>query len=119
MKSNGKPRVNGKTPRCGRRRERRWTPTRAKAQDTRASPNSLETHIVRKLWGIGHLRAHSPWSNGWMEGAIASFRLRLCLILQFYDVVVIRFNSEIMVIVVPITLHTTKPCWRQEAFLSL
>jgi len=40
MKSNGRwRRVNGKTSRCGRRRERRWTPTRAKAQDTRASPN--------------------------------------------------------------------------------
>jgi len=24
-----------------------WTPTEAKAQDTRASPNSLETHLVR------------------------------------------------------------------------
>ncbi len=41
-------RVDGITPRYGRQRERRWTPTRAKAQDTRASPNSLETHIVRK-----------------------------------------------------------------------
>jgi len=39
MKFNGKPRrVNGKTPRHGRQRERRWTPTRAVAQDTRASP---------------------------------------------------------------------------------
>src|SRR6218665_1621055 len=46
MKSNGRGRVNGKTPRYGRRRERRWTPTRAKAQDI--SPNSLETHPVRK-----------------------------------------------------------------------
>ena len=31
-------RVNGKTPIYGRRRERRWTPTRTEAQDTRASP---------------------------------------------------------------------------------
>src|SRR6218665_4217185 len=56
-----------KTPRCGRRRERCWTPTRAKAQDTRASPNSLETHLVRKTVR-GHLRELSPWSNGWMDG---------------------------------------------------
>src|SRR6218665_1361386 len=38
-----------KTPRYGMRREGRWTPTRAKAQDTRASPYtaySLETHPV-------------------------------------------------------------------------
>ena len=41
-------RENGKTLRYGRRRQRRWTPTWAKAQDTRASPNSLETHLVRK-----------------------------------------------------------------------
>jgi len=73
MKSNGRWRtVNGKTPRYGRRRERRWTPTRAKAQDTitRASPNSLETHLARKWRDIGHLRALSPWSNGWMGGWI-------------------------------------------------
>ena len=48
--------------------KRRWTPTWAKAQDTRAcSPNSLETHLVRKRADIVHLRALSPWSNGWME----------------------------------------------------
>src|SRR6218665_3788936 len=34
----------------GRRREGRWTPIRAKAQDTRANPNSWETHLVRKGW---------------------------------------------------------------------
>ena len=69
MKSNGRwRRVNGKTPRYGRRRERRWTPTRAKAQDTRASPNSLEAHLVRKRGDIGPLQALSPWSNGWMDG---------------------------------------------------
>jgi len=34
--------VNENTQRYGRRRERRWTTTRAKAQDTKASPNSLE-----------------------------------------------------------------------------
>ena len=50
----------------GRRREGRWTPTRAKAQDTRASPYRLETHLVRKWGDIGHLRALSPWSDGWM-----------------------------------------------------
>src|SRR6218665_3528491 len=46
----------------GRQRERQWTPTRAKALlDTRDSPNSLETHLVRKRWDIGLLRAMSPW----------------------------------------------------------
>src|SRR6218665_2202695 len=44
----------------GRRREGRWTPIRAKAQDTRANPNSWETHLVRKSWDIGLLRALSP-----------------------------------------------------------
>src|SRR6218665_294668 len=44
----------------GRRREGRWTPIRAKAQDTRANPNSWETHRVRKRWDIGLLRALSP-----------------------------------------------------------
>src|SRR6218665_931309 len=43
----------------GRRREGRWTPIRAKAQDTRANPNSWETHLVRKSWDIGLLRALS------------------------------------------------------------
>src|SRR6218665_588997 len=41
----------------GKRREGRWTPVRAKAQDTRANPNSWETHLVRKRWYIGLLRA--------------------------------------------------------------
>src|SRR6218665_763461 len=36
------------------------TPIRAKAQDTRANPNSWETHLVRKRWDIGLLRALSP-----------------------------------------------------------
>src|SRR6218665_980993 len=44
----------------GRRREGRWTPIRAKTQDTRANPNSWETHLVRKRWGIGLLRALNP-----------------------------------------------------------
>src|SRR6218665_1011005 len=44
----------------GRRRERRWTSIRAKAQDTRANPNSWKTHLVRKRWDIGLLRALSP-----------------------------------------------------------
>src|SRR6218665_972850 len=43
----------------GKRREGRWTPIRAKALDTRANPNSWETHIVRKRWFIGLLRALS------------------------------------------------------------
>src|SRR6218665_2351525 len=41
----------------GKRREGRWTPIRAKAQDTRANPNSWETHLLRKRWDIGLLRA--------------------------------------------------------------
>src|SRR6218665_1411221 len=41
-------------------REGRWTPIRAKAQDTRANHNSWETHLVRKRWDIGLLRALSP-----------------------------------------------------------
>src|SRR6218665_1236913 len=43
----------------GKRREGRWTPIRVKAQDTRANPNSWETHLVRKRWDIGLLRALS------------------------------------------------------------
>src|SRR6218665_2956267 len=37
------------------------------AEDTRTSPNSLETHPVRKRGHIGHLRALSPWINVWMD----------------------------------------------------
>src|SRR6218665_3415977 len=44
----------------GRRREGRWTPIRAKAQDTRANPNSWKTHLVRKRWDIGLLWALNP-----------------------------------------------------------
>ena len=33
---------------------------RAKAQDTRANPNGWVTHLVMKIWDIGHLRALSP-----------------------------------------------------------
>src|SRR6218665_2441736 len=44
----------------GRRKEGRWTPIRAKAQDTRTNPNSWETHLVRKRWDIGLLQALSP-----------------------------------------------------------
>ena len=40
---------------------KRRTPIRAKAQDTRANPNSWETHLVRKRWNIGLLRALSLW----------------------------------------------------------
>ena len=45
----------------GRRREGRWTPIWAKAQDTKANPNSWETHLVRKRWDIRLLRALSLW----------------------------------------------------------
>ena len=43
----------------GKRREGRWIPIRAKAQDTRANPNSWETHLVSMRWDIGLLRAWS------------------------------------------------------------
>src|SRR6218665_4021093 len=43
----------------GKRREGRWTPLRAKAQDTRANHNSWKTHLVRKRWDIGLLQALS------------------------------------------------------------
>src|SRR6218665_1202055 len=42
-----------------KRREGRWTPIRTKAQDTRANPNSWETHLERKRWDIELLRALS------------------------------------------------------------
>src|SRR6218665_3901571 len=45
----------------GRRREGQWTPIRAKAQDTKANSNSWKTHLVRKRWDIGLLRALSLW----------------------------------------------------------
>src|SRR6218665_1333417 len=59
LKSNGRYERMENT-KYGRRREGRWTPTRAKAQGTRANPNSWETHLVRKRWDIGLLRALSP-----------------------------------------------------------
>src|SRR6218665_3269036 len=43
----------------GMRREGRWTLIRVKAQDTIANPNCWETHLVRKRWDIGLLRALS------------------------------------------------------------
>ena len=61
MKFNGRGRrANGKTQRYGRWRESRRTPTRGKVQDTRASPNSLETHLVRKWGDNEHQRAVGP-----------------------------------------------------------
>ena len=42
-----------------KRREGRWTPIRAKAQDTSANPNSWKTHLLRKRWDTGLLRALS------------------------------------------------------------
>jgi len=38
-----------------------------KAMDTNTGGKSLETHLLRKWRDIGHLRALSPWSNGWMD----------------------------------------------------
>src|SRR6218665_592492 len=47
--------------RLRRRREGRWTPIRAKAQDPRVNPNSWETHLVRERWDIVLLRSLNPW----------------------------------------------------------
>ena len=67
MKSHGMwRRVNGKTPRYGMRKERWWT--LAKAQDTRASPNSLENHLMRK-WGT--LDTYGRWAHGAIDGWIS------------------------------------------------
>src|SRR6218665_2445852 len=59
LKSNGRQERMENT-KHGRRREGRWTPIRVKAEDTRANPNSWETHLVRKRWYIGLLWALSP-----------------------------------------------------------
>jgi len=68
-KSNGKRRrVHGKITEI-------WQ-LKGKAMDTNTggSPgyqnqhDSLESHLVRKWGDIGHLRALSPWINGWMDG---------------------------------------------------
>ena len=56
-----------KTPRYGRRWEKWWTPTWAKAQDTRASPDSLETHLVRKWGDISTPTGAEPMEQ-WMDG---------------------------------------------------
>jgi len=43
---------------------RRWTPTRAVAQDTRATSNSLETHLVMKC---GALDINGLWDQEYTE----------------------------------------------------
>src|SRR6218665_1779050 len=65
----------------GKRRKGRWTPIQAKAQDTRANPNSWETHLVRKRWCIGLLRALSlrimmMMMNNAIGGAPTNYRRR-------------------------------------------
>src|SRR6218665_2839268 len=67
----------------GKRREGQWTPIRAKAQDTRANPNSWETHLVRKRWDIGLLRALSPGIMMMMTIQINELELELELEDQF------------------------------------
>src|SRR6218665_1744259 len=66
----------------GKRREGRWTPIRAEAQDTRANPNSWETHLVRKNWDIGLLRALNPWLMVMMM-MMVQIIIRLNLTLNF------------------------------------
>src|SRR6218665_3002884 len=64
-------RVNGNT-KYGKRREGRWTPIRAKTQNTRANPNSWETHLVRKRWDIAHYSTEGArWSSG-IDAAIGA-----------------------------------------------
>src|SRR6218665_451640 len=66
--------------------EGRWTPIRAKAQDTKANPNSWETHLVRKRWDIGLLlRALGLWimitmmmMNNYCEGLGLNCKLHYC-----------------------------------------
>jgi len=43
-------------------------------QDTRASPNSLETYQLRKWGHIRYLRALSQRSNGWMDGWMNGYK---------------------------------------------
>jgi len=74
----------------GRRRKRRRTTTTAKAQDTRASPNSLETHRVRRWEDIGHLGTLSPWSNGWMDGSFITSHY----ITNTYNTIEIKFITR-------------------------
>src|SRR6218665_2662588 len=77
----------------GRRREGRWTPIRAKAQDTRANPKSWETHLVRKRWDIGLLRALSPRIMMMMMMMIKILKaIRLCIGSQRSSA---RMNSDI------------------------
>src|SRR6218665_1195819 len=79
LKSNGRYERMENT-KYGRRREGRWTPIRAKAQDTRVNPKSWETHLVRKRWDIGLLRALSPWIMMMMmttKSSIKSLKMKL------------------------------------------
>src|SRR6218665_889164 len=75
----------------GRRREGRWTPIRAKAQDTRANPNSWETHLVRKRWDIELLRALSPgimmmmMMNLYMQAYIIHLRTAIIISVDLFE----------------------------------
>ena|SRR6218665_158903 len=62
----------------GRRREGRWTPIRAKAQDTRANPSSWETHQVRKRWDIGLLWALSLRIMMMMMISTTHTKIKIC-----------------------------------------
>src|SRR6218665_2524422 len=73
----------------GKRREGRWTPIRAKAQDTRANSNSWETHLVRKRWGIGLLRALSLWIMMMMMMMMMMMLLLLLLMMMMMMIVVV------------------------------
>jgi len=49
------------------KRKRLWTPTRAKAQDTRTSANNLEIHLVRKWRGVDTYGRWAHGVDGWMN----------------------------------------------------
>src|SRR6218665_2458575 len=68
----------------GKRREERWTPIRAKAQDARANPNSWETHLMRKRWDIGLLRALS----------LRIMMMRMPLVKQTIERYKTRYNTD-------------------------
>src|SRR6218665_1833979 len=80
----------------GRRREGRWTPIRAKAQDTKDNPNSWETHLVRKRWDIGLLRALSLWI---MMMMMMNIYIAFCNFYQLLYLKMQKFLKKLCIIV--------------------
>src|SRR6218665_245359 len=100
----------------GKRREGRWTPIRVKAQDTRANPNSWETHLVRKRLDIGLLRALSLWIMMMMNCRllkVVELTSKLCWCLQC-PIEDTKFNSPIednRAIELKVVELTSTLCW--------